>query len=182
MSANGSVKPPQHGSPKEEKSRLLPFVSLRTLANIFGPFADLSSYMQNRRLRHLSGISIRNLAFNTSPPRARGKTFDDEAVPHTLKTSAKLLAVSEGNSLSHSRSFSDLSAQGNSNISPETSIRPLDTHRLSFGSGHSRPKPTLQRVNTSPKQRQDTLKDAVSRRTADVFFSVHCNVAKGTSS
>ncbi|KAL9048900.1 MAG: hypothetical protein Q9162_007492 [Coniocarpon cinnabarinum] len=62
----------------------------------------------NRRLRHLRGVSFRNLAFATSNSRVRGQTIDDDAVPITLSSPAKLLALNETHELMHSRSSDNL--------------------------------------------------------------------------
>ncbi|KAF2452961.1 UV radiation resistance protein and autophagy-related subunit 14-domain-containing protein [Lineolata rhizophorae] len=68
-------------------------------------------YPYNRRLRHLQGITIRNLTLlpsQSTPHRSRGHTIDDDALPYTLTTPAKALALRESKKLEHSRSSSDL--------------------------------------------------------------------------
>ncbi|KAK5118939.1 hypothetical protein LTR62_000150 [Meristemomyces frigidus] len=67
----------------------------------------------NRKLRNLLSISLRNLSPTPPSPlghrqRHRGKTIDDDAVPQTLTSPAKLVALREQSRLEHSRSSSDL--------------------------------------------------------------------------
>ncbi|KAL9581931.1 MAG: hypothetical protein Q9203_005701 [Teloschistes exilis] len=61
----------------------------------------------NRKLRHLEGITLRNLSFSQPSTPKQSKTIDDELLPSTLKTPTKLLALRE-KKLEHSRSSSDL--------------------------------------------------------------------------
>ncbi|KAI7602459.1 hypothetical protein KC319_g22096, partial [Hortaea werneckii] len=46
----------------------------------------------NRKLRNLTCLSIRNLSLTPTPTgRTRKKTIDDDAVPNTLTSPAKLV-------------------------------------------------------------------------------------------
>ncbi|OCL04285.1 UV radiation resistance-associated gene protein [Glonium stellatum] len=130
----------------------------------------------NRKLRHLQGITIRNLTLVSGSGRHRGKTFDDEAIPSTLKSPAKVLAQRESKKLEHSRSSSDLRisngplAHGNGDL-PKGKLQ-TKSSRPSFSSGLRR-RSTLDWSGASPLERQKKLEDATGGRMADTFFSLH---------
>ena len=71
-------------------------------------FPDLANNTQNRRIRHLSAISLRNLSF-TEPKAVRrpGVSVDDEALPLSRHSPAKLVNQEHLRSLEHSRSSTD---------------------------------------------------------------------------
>ncbi|KAF2203235.1 UV radiation resistance-associated gene protein [Delitschia confertaspora ATCC 74209] len=130
----------------------------------------------NRKLRHLQGITIRNLTLTPRPTRLRGKTADDEAIPSTFSSPAKALAQLEVNTIAHSRSSSDLRSveespkRSSANIpsqgSPKKPVRPSilkDRRRRS----------TMEWIGASPQERQKKLEDVIAARMADVFFSLH---------
>ncbi|KAF2844687.1 hypothetical protein T440DRAFT_314068 [Plenodomus tracheiphilus IPT5] len=129
----------------------------------------------NRKLRHLQGITIRNLTLTANPLRSRGKTFDDEAIPSTLKSPTKALALRESKGLSHSRSSSDLKSspeatrQNGSLREPTTPTKPT---RPGFGKGLKR-RTTIEWTNASPLTRQKKLEDITAGRMADTFFTLH---------
>lgn len=103
---------------------------------------------QNRRLRHLQGISLRNLAFS----RPRGRTIDDAALN---KTPAKLEALRESlkePTLQHAQSSDDLTRN----------VRPGKLRRRSTNW-----------AGQSPSVRQKRLEDVIEGGTADTFFSIH---------
>ncbi|KAF2773134.1 hypothetical protein EJ03DRAFT_286881 [Teratosphaeria nubilosa] len=138
----------------------------------------------NRKLRNLVSISLRNLSLApTSPERIRAKARDDDAVPQSLKSPAKLVALQEQHALGHSKSSSDLrsaaedadggvandgsptNGQVEQNGAPRTPSRPT-LGRLRRGS-------TLEWANATPQRRQEKLQNVTGDRMADVFFSVH---------
>ena len=126
---------------------------------------------QNRKLRHLQGITIRNLTLAPTPSRPRGKTIDDDAVPSTLKSPTKALALRESRGLAHSRSSSDLKGRhGNDenahHLSPEKPQRPGI-------SGGLRRRSTLEWTGATPLVRQKKLEDIADTRMADTFFTIH---------
>ncbi|KAH7380209.1 UV radiation resistance protein and autophagy-related subunit 14-domain-containing protein [Phaeosphaeria sp. MPI-PUGE-AT-0046c] len=130
----------------------------------------------NRRLRHLQGITIRNLTLTPNTLRARGKTIDDEAIPSTLKSPTKALALRESKGLAHSRSSSDLKSpkkpplHGNgAACEPTTPPKPT---RPAFGKGLRR-RSTLEWTNASPLSRQKKLEGIAADRMADTFFTLH---------
>jgi hypothetical protein len=100
---------------------------------------------QNRKLRHLQGISLRNLTL-THP---RGYTIDDAALN---KSPEKLEALREPE-LHHSQSTDTLNAKK----------RPGKTRRRS----------TIW-AGQSPGYRQKKLEDVIYGGMADSFFSLHC--------
>ncbi|GAB7357921.1 hypothetical protein MBLNU230_g0088t1 [Neophaeotheca triangularis] len=151
----------------------------------------------NFRLRNLHSLSLRNLSFNpSSPTRQRRGTIDDDALPNSLVSPAKLVALREKKALGHSRSSSDLrrvpenAAQSESeytdpqrangglksskaageNGGPRTPTRP--------SLGKMRRRSTLEWANASPQTRQEKLEQVTSERLADVFFSLHVEGVK----
>ncbi|KAF2026474.1 UV radiation resistance-associated gene protein [Setomelanomma holmii] len=129
----------------------------------------------NRKLRHLQGITIRNLTLTSTPSRLRGKTIDDEAIPSTLKSPTKALALRESKGLAHSRSSSDLKTKETarpSNGSLPEPTTPTKATRPSVGKGLRR-RTTMEWTNASPLTRQKKLEDITADRMADTFFTLH---------
>lgn len=145
----------------------------------------------NRKLRNLVSISLRNLSWtSTSPSRRLSKTFDDDALPQTLKSPAKLVALREHNTLGHSRSSSDLRAvaeDDHDDVNGETvgattdgsprhhrkkqDAAPIAPRRPEFKP--LRRRSTLEWANATPQKRQEKLEAAIKGRMADVFFTLH---------
>jgi hypothetical protein len=100
---------------------------------------------QNRKLRHLQGISLRNLTLK----RARGHTIDDAALN---KTPEKLEALREPQ-LHHAQSS--------------------DTLNIKMRPGKARRRSTIW-AGQSPGYRQKKLEDVIDGGMADSFFSIHC--------
>ncbi|KAF2733917.1 UV radiation resistance-associated gene protein [Polyplosphaeria fusca] len=130
----------------------------------------------NRKLRHLQGITIRNLTLTPTPSRQHGKTIDDEAIPSTLKSPTKALALRESRGLAHSRSSSDLkSSEGDPkrssrHLTPQSS--PTKSTRPGAGKGMRR-RSTLEWSGATPLVRQRKLEDIARDRMADTFFTLH---------
>ncbi|KAF1962306.1 UV radiation resistance-associated gene protein [Byssothecium circinans] len=130
----------------------------------------------NRKLRHLQGITIRNLTLTPAPSTPRMRTIDDEALPSTLKSPTKALAQRESKGLAHSRSSSDLKATeeeigcGHGELISPTS--PKKPQRPSADKS-SRRRSTLEWAGASPLSRQKKLEDITDRRMADTFFTLH---------
>ena len=135
---------------------------------------------QNRRLRNLQGISVRNL--NLTPPaaRVRRKTITDDEVPYNLKTPTKLPRNIEKEGLQQSRSFSDLKAHGKERLgTPRKASTSFEqdgnTTVTRPDMGTRRRRSTLHWTGASPRMRQKKLEDVAANRMADVWFSIHCN-------
>jgi hypothetical protein len=105
---------------------------------------------QNRRIRHLQGILLRNLTVS----RPRGRTIDDAALN---KTPQKLEALREALNepqLPHAQSSDNLSAQ----------VRPT---------GMRRRRSTVW-ASQNPSYRQKKLEDVIDHGMVDTFYSLHC--------
>ena len=149
-------------------------------------------------------ISLRNLSLQPSPSsRARGKTIDDDAVPNTLKSPAKLVTLREQKALGYSRSSSDLrtvaenavaesdgeSLAGSPHNTPTKAAAPTPTPKangspaarapLQRPSARLRRRSTLEWINATPQRRQEKLQDVTAERMADVFFSLHVRGVEG---
>ncbi|KAE9986348.1 hypothetical protein EG328_005851 [Venturia inaequalis] len=135
-------------------------------------------YPYNRRLRHLQGISLRNLTLSAEHIRPRGLTVDDEVVPSSFTSPTKTLTVRDQKSLAHSRSSENLrpiqeldgegkgKAEAVENASPTSkSARPSPSRM--------RRRSTLEWVSATPQMRQKKLEDIITARIADVFFAIH---------
>lgn len=120
---------------------------------------------QNRKLRHLHAVSVRNLVVTPSSTRARGKTIDDDDIPNTLKSPSKLLAQNESRPLHSSRSFTDLKSRPNRENHAEKSPDIRESRRRSL----------LPWNDPNPHTRQVKLEDITKNRMADTFFSIHCD-------
>ncbi|RHZ66493.1 putative UV radiation resistance protein (UVRAG) [Aspergillus thermomutatus] len=124
-------------------------------------------FPSNRKLRHLQGISIRNLVISPPLSRARGKTIDDEEIPNSLKSPSKLLAQSASRPLQQSRSFTDLkTAPAASDNRDNAEQQPASRLRR---------RSTLPWNDPNPRTRQIKLEDITKTRMADTWFSVHCD-------
>ncbi|KAH7132160.1 UV radiation resistance protein and autophagy-related subunit 14-domain-containing protein [Dendryphion nanum] len=130
----------------------------------------------NRKLRHLQGIAIRNLTLIPAQSRPRTRTIDDEAIPSTLKSPTKALALMEQRGLAHSRSSSDLKSSEDSARHTSDAVRengsPKKASRPTMGKGLRR-RSTMEWSGASPLTRQRKLEDVIGARMADTFFSLH---------
>lgn len=108
---------------------------------------------QNRKLRHLKGLSLRNLSF--APVQLR--TSDDVALNRSPN---KLGALMESGRLHGSRSSDTLRQDA---LRPERS-RSQPPRRTS-----------LSTANMTPAMRQKRLKQLLDDTLGDVFFSLHVN-------
>ena len=151
-------------------SWLLPTVS--TLEPAVGWFILKN---QNLKLRHLEGISLRNLTSSKPAVPPRNRPIDDESLPTTFSSPAKLQAQRENLKLEHSRSSTDLRSHGgdatfdakngSANGPRQPATRPA---RASV-----RRRSTLNWANESPAARQKLLEDSVQERRLSTFFSLH---------
>lgn len=148
----------------------------------------------NRKLRNVISISLRNLNVeSTSSTRRRGKTIDDDALPQTLRSPAKIVAQREHRALEHSRSSSDLRAVAEEAVIDEDDVThqangsPIKASKT-HGGGHTPKRPsigrmrrrsTLEWANATPQRRQERLESVTAERMADVFFSLHAQGVEG---
>ncbi|KLJ11209.1 hypothetical protein EMPG_13497 [Blastomyces silverae] len=137
----------------------------------------------NRKLRHLQGISVRNLVVNYSTP-SRRKTIDDDNAPNALQSPAKRLAMHEHESRSsihQSRSFTDLKRSGQiPSTSAAATASPFGTTGSENEKERNRDVQVHRRRNTlpwagaAPFIRQRRLENIAGNRMADSWFSLHC--------
>ncbi|KAL9135747.1 MAG: hypothetical protein Q9175_003056, partial [Cornicularia normoerica] len=104
----------------------------------------------------------------------RGKTIDDESLPHALKTPAKLLSQRESK-LEHSRSSSDLRSPAKANGLAEADDSKYDAPARPKPPSKLRRRSTLNWANAPPRVRQTKLEDVSRERMADTWFSLHCS-------
>ncbi|KAF7563935.1 hypothetical protein G7046_g223 [Stylonectria norvegica] len=110
---------------------------------------------QNRKLRHLKGVWLRNLSF--APANLR--TADDADLDRSPK---KLQVLRETSLLHQSRSSETLRGDG---LRPNP-LRPSQVRRTSLSLAHA-----------SPVARQKKLESLVDEAVADVFYSLHAGEA-----
>ena len=160
---------------------LLPTVRITRLMNLLllvQNFTDLVHCAKNRKLRHLVGVSLRNISFEkyeVNPLEA----IDDEALPSSYHTPAKLLALRS--SVEHSKSSGDIKLDA----SRDAAIRTLSStegeqQQFSATAATKRPSfPQLRRRstnnwgNSTPDDRQKKLEDVAANKLAETFFSLH---------
>lgn len=144
------------------------------LSNKFGAY---KISQKNRRLRHLQGISLRNLTLSRPSGQTPGKAIDDESLPTTFKTPTKLLAQREKR-LEHSRSSSDLNttpkSKGILNGAPKEESDSDAFERPKISKLKHRRRSTINWSNAPPLTRQKKLEDVAGERMADTWFSLHC--------
>lgn len=104
---------------------------------------------QNRKIRHLRGLSLRNLTF-TRPVQDRA--VDDTAINKSPSKLAALRSEAQKQGILHHAH------------STEGLRRPQQPRRRS----------TLSAASADPVTRQKELDAQVEARTADVFYSLHC--------
>ncbi|RYP46481.1 hypothetical protein DL768_007314 [Monosporascus sp. mg162] len=109
---------------------------------------------QNRRLRHLQGIYLRNLSFSVN----RGRTIDD------LDADLKPNTNNSNNNKQFEVQGDDAPAPLLHQSQSSESLRPRQKGR----------RRSTNLANISPVTRQKRLEYAVEGRAADVFFSLHC--------
>ncbi|CAL8574165.1 hypothetical protein XPA_000135 [Xanthoria parietina] len=132
----------------------------------------------NRKIRHLEGISLRNLSLSRPSAQVQqSKTADDEALPTSLITPTKALSLRE-RKLEHSRSSNDLRTPPKSrkilNSSNANDRLSTDAGKVRPVKGKIRRRSTLDWTSAPPQVRQKKLEDAASSRLADTWFSLHC--------
>jgi hypothetical protein len=145
-----------------------------------------SSGPQNRKLRHLHGISLRNLTFVDPSHNPRGTSTDDEVLSHSWQSPTKELALRESPKLEHSRSSTDLPIRSSSTrkavkrgfitdsqTDSADDVRKKEKHARRPSTGKLRRRSTLNWTGASPSVRQKKLEDVIGARMGDSFFSLH---------
>ncbi|KAH7313577.1 UV radiation resistance protein and autophagy-related subunit 14-domain-containing protein [Stachybotrys elegans] len=108
---------------------------------------------QNRKLRHLKGLSLRNLSFD---PPTHLRTSDDTSLLN--KSPGKLRVLQESSHLHASRSSESLRKDS---LRPDT-LKKQRSRRTSLNFAHA-----------NPTQRQKKIEDLVDAVVGDVFFTLH---------
>ncbi|KAI4823078.1 hypothetical protein E4T44_10204 [Aureobasidium sp. EXF-8845] len=128
----------------------------------------------NRKVRHLQAITLRNLALSNEATRPRRGTIDDEALPATKKSPAKILAMRHVHTttMNHSKSSDDLRPihESTSPLS-DSPTKQRTPPRPSFAK--LRRRSTLEWAASTSQQRQRRLHDVSAQRMADLFYSIH---------
>ncbi|ETI21702.1 hypothetical protein G647_08049 [Cladophialophora carrionii CBS 160.54] len=137
-------------------------------------------YSWNRRLRHLHGISLRNLHVTQTSSRGKGKTTTDDDAPYNLVSPARRALQGDASPLTHSRSFTNLPTAIDEGAVPggpqraATSFERIEKQQSRPGGVKMRRRSTLHWATTSPRVRQSKLEDIVVDRLADTWISIHC--------
>ncbi|KAI9928130.1 hypothetical protein MW887_002163 [Aspergillus wentii] len=124
-------------------------------------------FPSNRKLRHLQGISFRNVVVTPPSNKARGKAIDDEDIPNSLQSPSKILAQNDSRALHSSRSFTSLKSAETDESRSRTEKRPVVRP--------PRRRSTLPWSDPNPQTRQIKLEDITKSRMADTWFSIHCD-------
>ncbi|MCJ1384413.1 hypothetical protein MMC17_007529 [Xylographa soralifera] len=133
---------------------------------------------RNRKIRHLKGISLRNVTFDDPFSSSRTETIDDDALSTTYVTPQKLTALREdAGRLEHSRSSGDLktiSGKAGDSVTPGVNMVRTD------GSAASRPsaatirrRSTYNWGSTTPDIRQKKLEDVIVEKLPDIFVAIY---------
>ncbi|KAK3070928.1 hypothetical protein LTR53_009581 [Teratosphaeriaceae sp. CCFEE 6253] len=180
MAAKSTRPAPETGSARRDRPWMLP---------------------TSRKLRNLLSISLRNLSLTPpSPRRQRTKTIDDDGLPSSLVSPARLVALREQRPLEHSRSSRDLRAEVSA-VREEGAVTDDEEQGLGHTNGSPRVKgrvnghprtparrPTLAKMrrrstlewaNATPQRRQEKLENVTAERMADLFFSMHVQGVEG---
>ncbi|KAF2759183.1 hypothetical protein EJ05DRAFT_475405 [Pseudovirgaria hyperparasitica] len=127
----------------------------------------------NRRLRHLHGLTLRNLSLNPKLSRTRRAPIDDDGLPSALKSASKALALRESRPLEHYHSVADLRGPGSSKA-PQDEVTKEDKSPPTRPSAtRTRRRSTMEWSGASPVARQKRLEDVTEGRMAETFFSLH---------
>ncbi|KAL2890019.1 UV radiation resistance-associated protein [Ceratocystis lukuohia] len=134
---------------------------------------------ENRKLRHLRGVYLRNLTFE---PFA-GITHDDSVLTLTKLKAKGKLRVTENGKLPHARSSDDLigeGGRGGNSGKRRRSTSGLGVSTVAAFPASASPSATLTIPgNPGPRaeattSQQKNLQMMIGARLADVFFSLHC--------
>ncbi|MCJ1250550.1 hypothetical protein MMC30_007778 [Trapelia coarctata] len=113
----------------------------------------------NRRVRHLHGISVRNISFDKTKAPEK-KVYDADGI---------FLGLSDSVSMADPNTAGE--AHGDSNDSKNEQLDGSGSSRPSVGS--MRRRSTLSWGNVAPDVRQKKLEEVTGSRLADVFFTIY---------
>lgn len=148
-----------------------------------------STFVQNRKLRHLHGLSLRNLTFPDTSWKS-GTSTDDEGLLQSWQSPTKLRALQENPKLEHSHSSTDLPMRSGS-VNSQTMQSGLLADSKAFDpqdnkprsstpkrpqAGKLRRRSTLNWAGASPEVRQKKLEDVMGARMGDTFLSIHVDI------
>lgn len=166
---------------RRERPWLIPSVCLSCPIYVY-MYARTPAEMpcQNRKLRHLQAITLRNLALEQHASRPRRQTIDDDGLPTSLKSPAKMLALRESMPLGHSKSSDDLRPIHESAI---TTSPPSSKQRTPPRPSMAklRRRSTLEWAASTSHQRQRRLENVSATRMANIFYSLHIQNHQGRS-
>lgn len=117
---------------------------------------------QNRKLRHLNGLSLRNLSF--APPRLLRTADDADLI--VQKNTQKLEPLREAGTLQSSRSSDNL-RRDSLHSGQDGGARPQQARRTSLSLAH---------WNLGTRQKK--LEEVVDTAVGDTFFTVHVSGEK----
>ncbi|UNI23089.1 hypothetical protein JDV02_008928 [Purpureocillium takamizusanense] len=115
---------------------------------------------QNRKLRHLNGLSLRNLSF--APPARRAAA--DDAAASAVDQSRRLEVLREAGQLHLSRSSESLHSGATSSGPPRADKRRPEVRQR---------RTSLTFAHANPASRQRKLEELVENSVGDAFFSLH---------
>ena len=136
---------------------------------------------QNRRLRHVQGISLRNLAFAQPSARNPRKIVDDEVIPGTFKSPTKNRLLRESRSLEHSKSSADIRSAALADRTPPGNktlnkfIHGSDDRDFQRKARIVRRSSTASGTESSLTTRLKPSENAVVEKLGALFFSLHCH-------
>ncbi|PKY03486.1 hypothetical protein P168DRAFT_318949 [Aspergillus campestris IBT 28561] len=133
----------------------------------------------NRRLRHLYGLSLRNLVLTPPNPPNRKKTIDDEEIPNALQSPFKRLALDARSAIPQSRSFTNLPTAG---VDGDKDKTPAHRPASSPARRPVRRRSTLPGTDLDPRTREGQLQAITRSRMADTWFSLHTEAEAGAGS
>lgn len=135
---------------------------------------------QNRRIRHLHGLSLRNLRI----PAASNKSKNDR-----VASNSSLLARQASAESHAARDDPNAKRKYQSNDPPVSVLpsQPEEQGTMSNGDPQKRPpisntrkrRSTMIWAGKSPEARQRKLEDVIGNSMADTWFSLHCGVNEG---
>ena len=130
---------------------------------------------QNRRLRHLHGISLRNLNIRAPNSRSRKKTFSED--DSNITSHARRLIRNENQILHHAKSYDQLlkasTSEGNPSSTANDGHGSVSSASKRPAAGKMRRRSTLHWATSSPRSRQSKLEAVEATHLVASWFSLH---------